>query len=252
MKNRISIIVISLVVLISCNQSKKVNKISGGNILISSQLSADTAMLNEISPYKDSISLKMNKVIGYNTKFMKERDPEGGIAHLFADVMIMRANKYLKEKKADSLQLFALINYKGLRTSLSKGKVTVNNIYQLMPFENEVVILTLPGDSVVSLFNFMGKIGGDGIGGATFSYENNKLSNVKIGNKKFDVNKNYFLVTSDYLANGGDYYQMIVQPIKREAINKKLRDIIIDYFKELNKKGKKHVPDEKRRIIIKS
>jgi hypothetical protein len=47
-----------------------------------------------------------------------------------------------------------------------------------------------------------------------------------------DKNKIYYVVTSDYLVNGGDNMLFFKKSVEKYDLDYKLRNIIIDYFKE--------------------
>ena len=48
---------------------------------------------------------------------------------------------------------FAVINSGGVRTSVSAGDVTYADIFQVLPFENEVYIVTINGKQLKSFIN---------------------------------------------------------------------------------------------------
>ena len=52
---------------------------------------------------------------------------------------------------------------------------------------------------------------------------------ITVKGKPFDINREYWVVTSDYLANGGDNYIFFKNAIERRAMNALLRDVIIKY-----------------------
>ena len=62
--------------------------------------------------------------------------------------------------------------------------------------------------------------------------KNNQPKNILINGKAFDNNKVYYVVTSDYLSNGGDNMIFFKKGVAQYDLNYKLRNIIIDYFKE--------------------
>ena len=53
----------------------------------------------------------------------------------------------------------------------------------------------------------------------------------------FDSTKVYKAVTSDYLANGGDQY-FFLSDSKKEYLNLKIRDVVIQYMQQQSKEGK--------------
>ena len=58
---------------------------------------------------------------------------------------------------------------------------------------------------------------------------------VFIGTKEFDNSKKYKVVTTNYLANGGDQMNFFKNANQIENTNVLLRDAIIDYLKLLQK-----------------
>ena len=68
--------------------------------------------------------------------------------------------------------------------------------------------------------------------------KDDKAVDILVNNMPFDESKNYCVVTSDYLANGGDKMSFFNDPIKKVNINYLVRDAIIFYIKEQNSKKK--------------
>ncbi len=247
---KVVVIIASSILFIGCTQPYKTSSYKVTNISIDKGILADSAMQSEIEPYRKEIDSKMDKVIGQSEKQMLVSKPESPLSNFISDIIQNRVHEYLMVNNADTLPLLTLMNIKGIRSPIPQGEVTLRNIFELMPFENELVVLTLPGDSILSLFNFLGHTKGDGIAGASVKFKDTTVSEVLIGNKPLDVSKNYILATSDYLADGGDYYQMIVNPIQRTTINIKLRDAIIESIEEQNSKGNILKADMDGRIIF--
>lgn len=235
---------------LNCTQPYKSNSYKVTNITIDKDTSGDSAMQAEIEPYRKEIDAKMDKVIGQSEKQMLVHKPESPLSNFISDIIQNKVQQYLAVNNADTLPLLTLMNIKGIRSPIPQGEVTLRNIFELMPFENEIVILTLPGDSILSLFNFLGRTKGDGIAGASVIFKDSAVSEVLIGNKPLDISKSYILATSDYLADGGDYYQMIVNPLQRTNINLKLREAIIESIQEQNSKGNILKADIDGRIIF--
>ena len=46
---------------------------------------------------------------------------------------------------------FCLLNNGGLRTSLPQGNITRRKIFELMPFENELVVVTISKEKMTDL-----------------------------------------------------------------------------------------------------
>jgi 2',3'-cyclic-nucleotide 2'-phosphodiesterase (5'-nucleotidase family) len=95
----------------------------------------------------------------------------------------------------------------------------------------------LDGNSLKEMFDFIANKGGMPIAGMKMKIKNNMASDVIISDKPFDISKSYWVVTSDYLASGGDNMSFFSNAQKKIMLEKKLRDVIIEYLQEENKKG---------------
>ncbi|MNR51137.1 bifunctional 2',3'-cyclic nucleotide 2'-phosphodiesterase/3'-nucleotidase precursor protein [compost metagenome] len=67
----------------------------------------------------------------------------------------------------------------------------------------------------------------------TISKENT-AKNILIQGKPIDVSKTYYVVTNDYLANGGDNMSFFLKATDKFDLNYKIRNVLIDYFKEVD------------------
>ena len=144
---------------------------------------------------------------------------------------------------ADSID-FCLLNFGGLRTSLPKGEITRGKIFELMPFENELVVVTIDSISFKYLTHYIFEVGGQPISkGITMVDYIDMMRHVKeyqilINEKKYREKKEFKILTSDYLAKGGDNMSFFNNPIKYEKVGIKLRDAIIQYCKEQHQQDK--------------
>jgi 2',3'-cyclic-nucleotide 2'-phosphodiesterase (5'-nucleotidase family) len=60
-------------------------------------------------------------------------------------------------------------------------------------------------------------------------------TDITINGKAFDETKDYWVVTSDYLANGGDSYNFFKDAKERKIMNVLLRNMIINYCEDITK-----------------
>jgi len=142
-----------------------------------------------------------------------------------------------------------LLNYGGLRYPLPKGPLTVGNVFQLMPFENEMVILELSGNQIDSLFRYIIASEGQPVAGCKI-IKKHKDYQAFINEKPFEISKNYIVVTSDYLADGGDKMSFFKNPITYYRTGILIRDAMIEYIKEFQKENKTLKPNTEERIIL--
>jgi 2',3'-cyclic-nucleotide 2'-phosphodiesterase (5'-nucleotidase family) len=185
-------------------------------------------------PTKQKIDAEMNEVIGQATESMRARKPESLLSNFSADVYRQAASDYLKEKVD-----LSVVNLGGLRTEVPAGNITVRKVFELMPFENELVILWLKGDKLSDLLNGFASIGGQGVSGLHMEISNGKAVNVTINGKPLDTNKLYTIATNDYLAVGNDNMLPLAMNEKRLNTGLKIRNVLMDYIKSETKKGNK-------------
>jgi hypothetical protein len=69
----------------------------------------------------------------------------------------------------------------------------------------------------------------------TFTIDkNNVAKNILVQGKPLEKDKIYYVVSSDYLINGGDNMNFFKKGVEKYDLDYKLRNIIIDYFKEVD------------------
>lgn len=224
--------VLSLLFLVSCSAVFFKSGNDASVIKIDSVAAPEDSLINAmILPYKMSLDSEMNEVIGYSERLIFKSNPEGLLNNLIADIVLSQTNKKNEELKNGMVANIALLNNGGLRAPLPEGALTTRHIFEIMPFDNEIVILELKGEKVLEMFNFIAASKGLPIAGAVIGIKDNKAGTVTVNNAPFDPKRNYFITTSDYLANGGDKMSFFANPIRKIFINYLVRDAIIDYIK---------------------
>ncbi|MBX2902036.1 MAG: 5'-nucleotidase C-terminal domain-containing protein [Chitinophagales bacterium] len=228
-----NIALLFLLFTVSCAQQLTPVQYSYQRKNIDSNSVADAKIESMIKPYKDSLQATMNAVIVTNNNMLTKKQPESTLGNVLADALLQQASKCCG-KKAD----VAILNQGGIRLSqLAPGPVTLGKIYELMPFENRLVLMELSGKDLQLLFNSIAHAGGWPISGARFTISNNSAENVTINGKALDADKMYWLAVSDYLADGGDKLEMIKGKPYIDS-GKTIRQAFIDEFTEMNAQGK--------------
>ena len=123
-------------------------------------------------------------------------------------------------------------NYGGIRASITKGNVTVSNAFELMPFDNTLVVLELSYEKIKELFAyFMTRKKAHPLSKQVELRIKNKTYDILINGKSINKNKTYFVATSNYLQKGGDAMNFFVNPLSLYDSNFLIRDAIMEYFK---------------------
>src|SRR5690606_13403560 len=184
-------------------------------------------------PYKQQLDAEMNRVIGISDQYLTHsRASESLMGNFFADALLWKGRQLDPEVQAS----FATKG--GIRAELKTGDITIGNIFQIMPFENALVILTLSGTDMLRWADQMASTGGQPASGIKLVIENGKVKEFLVQGKPVDPNAHYKLVTYDYLANGGDYVTFFDNPIAREDYTQLLRETLMEYVSDLKKQGK--------------
>lgn len=195
----------------------------------------DSSILKLYAPYKVRVDSLMNRVLIISDMDMVKNTPEGLLGNITTDATL----KQIKSIYSGNNQPidFCFMNNGGLRASLPKGEITTGNIYSLMPFDNEAVVLTLSGETTEKLLNFIAQKGGMPVSGIRMKTNDSIASDVYINDIAFNKSRNYGVVTSDYLANGGDNLYFLSENLGVINTGLKIRDLIIKEFEERNKRG---------------
>lgn len=226
---------ISVALLTSCSSHYRLVKSNRTEYKMSKEVAADSTMIKLYAPYKQQMEAEMNGVIGHSAVLMSKVDtvPETLLRNFFSDALFHEALKY------DQTIDFAIPSTKGgLRVDIPKGDIKLSNIFEVMPFENEMMIYTLKPEDVENLLNFIAGTGGQPVANLRMKIVSGKPTEVIINGKPWDKTKNYKVLTSDYIAGGGDNVQSFKNPLKTESVGMRIRDALITYVKETEAAGK--------------
>lgn len=201
------------------------------SIAMSDSIPTEQEFDQMIAPYRDSLELTMNTVLVINEEPLTRGIPESPLGNLIADLLLERA---LIEMPDSIRPLICLINIGGLRVDLPQGPITVGKVFELMPFENEIDIIKLSPEKVNEMLEYLKEVGGQPIAGFSLAQSVGKNGRmIDLDKNEFDPNEFIYVVTSDYLAEGGDKMEFFKDPMARIRTGIKIRDAIIDDFRIL-------------------
>jgi 2',3'-cyclic-nucleotide 2'-phosphodiesterase (5'-nucleotidase family) len=184
-----------------------------------------------IQPYHDKVLAQMQEVLGVAPVALGKNPGENPIVNFVADLQRTAATQALHEPVA-----LGVMTNGGMRAALPAGPITVGNIFELMPFENELLVLDAPGPVVQQLFDYAAPVR-MAISGATYIVGPDKRpQGILIGGQPFDPTKTYSIAISDYLAGGGDNMVFLKTVVPRPT-GLLLRTAIADHIRALTKAG---------------
>nr|WP_084407151.1 5'-nucleotidase [Pedobacter panaciterrae] len=229
---------LSIVLLVaSCSSGYKLVKTNRAEYNVNKDLAVDSSIIKTYLPYKVQLDAEMNKVIGHSASQMSKKSsdtlPESLLSNFFSDAVLEQA------LKSDQNIDFALPSTKGgLRVDFPKGNVTVSNVFELMPFENQLMIFTLKGTDVKQILDFIASTNGQPVARLQMKIVDKKPVDVLVNGKPFDVNKTYRVLTCDYIGGGGDNVPAFKNATDTKVLGLKVRDALMNYVKETEAAGK--------------
>ncbi len=218
---------------ISCEEkNKSLDFIRGKQIELSEELPEQEEILELVDPYKSKLEKEINTPLCYNPRFLakNESELESSLGNLMADICFEAGDSILQAVKGRELDL-AVFNYGGMRAPLNEGTITIEDVFQLMPFENRLVIMELGPDRMEKLIDYLeAQKQAHPISGMRMIMENGRIKSVEIGGRKLDPNKSYHVLTIDYLQNGGGNMTFFKDPDYLYVSDLKVRDALISSF----------------------
>ena len=195
--------IIILASFLSCHrQAPQVLSVQTESIAIDGKLDsiADESYLQHLAPIKEDLAKVMDVQIGYAPERLWIGEPECPLLN-WATEALWAAAKKTYPGTVD----MAVSNMGGLRSEWPAGPVTRGNVYEMMGFDNKLVVITLKGSDIIELCESFVKYGGQGVAGLRMTAVDGKLGDVAIGGEPVDNNRLYKVATSDYLTGGADH-----------------------------------------------
>lgn len=230
MKNPILIILLFCGSLLAgCHKPAHVVSATTEGIAIDASLDSiqDTLYCASIEGINEALNRELDIVIGYAPEALEIYQPECPMLNWATDVIYDAACR-VYPGHVD----FAVTNIGGLRTPWNAGDITKRHVFELMPFDNLLVILTLSGEDVIELCQVFAEDGGQGVSGLRMIAEDRQLADVTIGGKPVVKDAYYHVATSDYLAGGRDHMTSLTHATELYKTDCLLRDIYLDYITE--------------------
>lgn len=231
------VVILGILSLNSCKEESYTKSSSGYKyIQVKEDLDGVKEIENFIKPYSDSIESELNKTISYTKKELwasrkKSSGPESPLGNLLSDLIFEQASERYKanfDKEFD----FVVLNKGGIRTTIGKGDITLRQMFEIMPFENTLLVVEIGPEKMVKFLDYMAKSSGHPMSNIRLKVKDKKAIDVTIKGIPYDENKSYKIVTTDYLQHGGDRMYFFSNPLSIDTLQYKMRDAMIDYFEK--------------------
>ena len=213
----------------SCHRPLQVVRVSTEAIPVDASLDPiqDNDYLAQLAPTKASLEREMNVQIGYAPETLWVNEPECPMLNWATDAL-WEAAKKVYNGRVD----IAIVNMGGMRCSWAAGPITRGNVFELMPFDNQLVVLTLKGVDVLALCESFARYGGQGVAGMRVKTVDGKLADVTVAGRPVDPNALYTVATSDYLSGGTDHMEALTRYMDCWNSELKIRDLYLEAVRE--------------------
>jgi hypothetical protein len=181
-----------------------------------------------VQAYYGRIEKEYSKVVGETSvPLVRYHQRESNIGNFICDAM-------RKKTGAD----MALINSGAIRNNIPKGRITMEQVFTLLPFDDNLVTMTLAGKQILEILEQNAKLeyGILQVSGMEIRYDlsepaGSRVREVHIGRRSLDREKIYTVTTVDYLAAGGDAFSPFKEG-KNILYGTALKDILVSYLKK--------------------
>jgi len=224
----------------------------GMPILLDNSFEKDESITAALAPWKEQLSEVTKRIVGETKVFLsKSREIETNLGNMLADAMVFA---YRKKTDVNGKKFkLALLNSGGIRSSIALGNITLGDVMTVLPFESTFDTLSLSGKSIREAFEkSVEEFESDGDNKAgkflqvsgfrvTFDVTNSigsrvvKVQTVCVECKEdmfedLEDAKMYPIITSNYIASGGDGFTMIADNRRDYVIGELDSDVFQDYL----------------------
>lgn len=217
----------------ACRVQLPVDRVEDQRIAVTASLPEDEEMTAIIAPYKVSLDAKMDRYLAYTPVALDKQGMNNTLGIFAAEALKAVINDRRAAAGMPEVDI-VLINIGGLRRSFAAGELTVRSMYELMPFENEAVTVTLPGSVMTDVLRFLRKERrGTPVAGMQI-FVQDSLRGGRVNEADIDPAREYTVLTNDYLLTGADGMEFFRKATHRHDENIKIRDLFIQYLESID------------------
>lgn len=190
-----------LMLLVGCTKTAYPVSVETETISLEKEIASDSTLEALIAPYRQQLAESMDQTIIRSARQLTLGSPESTLGNMLAD-LFYDFSLEIWPGEVD----FLILNRGGLRIpDLPEGDIIRRQFYELLPFENEIYLLAIPGQELDQLFNLMAAKGGWPISHtARFVIAGSKSESILVHGKPIIPERIYYVAMPDYVANGGD------------------------------------------------
>lgn len=207
---------------------------------INDSIALDKSIDSFISPYRIHLNKTLDSTLSYAPKTYSKKDYGAktnlntAIGNFMADVVYEQGNPIFNSRTGKNIDA-VLLNHGGIRSVISKGNISARTAYQVMPFENSIVVAALKKPQIDELLHYLSsQKKAHPVSNMTILLNKDYTLKKATINKQQIENRVYYIATSDYLVNGGDRMNFFKTNDSIYNLDYKIRNSLIDYFSKVD------------------
>jgi 2',3'-cyclic-nucleotide 2'-phosphodiesterase (5'-nucleotidase family) len=189
---------------------------------------ADPEVARIVDKYEGKVKAEFSKTIGTaTTALTRDASGESSLGALITDAM-----------RESSAAQIAFQNRGGIRADLSAGPITLNEVFTILPFDDNIVSMDMTGKQVRDVLEWSIVHGGMSlqVSGLQVVIDPSKpygrrAVSIKVAGKPLDEGAVYRVATNDFLASGGDRFAVFKHG-RNISTGQSLRDAVDQYITE--------------------
>ena len=179
-----------------------------------------------VDKYESKIHAEFSKTIGKAAiDLTRDSSAESNLGDLIADAM----------RESSGAQI-AFQNRGGIRADISAGPITLNEVFTVLPFDDNIVSMDLTGEQVREAVEQ--SVGNGGVALQVSGLEvvfdlskpqGERAVSIRVAGRGLDEHSNYRVATNDFLASGGDRFA-VFKAGRNISTGQSLRDAVARYL----------------------
>lgn len=222
---------------------------------VDGSVAPDPETVDILEEYSQGLEQTYNtgQVLGYADEKLTRYGSKGGDSML--GNFIAEAMRFFPGVETE----IALTNTLGIRADIPAGDITLDKLYEAMPFDNTITTMFLSGREVQELLDYVAERSTERgcqsqaqVAGIRFDMvcdpDDPHAENILINGHPLDIEGTYELATNNYIAHGGSGFQVLERNTTQVDTGISMRDVVqsaIIRYRELPQPG---VAEEDGRI----
>lgn len=217
----------------------KILSFSGRRLAVNhAEIDPDPKMVQVVEAATRKVQLqKKERIADFSADYQREYSTECPIGNMITDAM-----------RHETGTEIAMQNSGGIQSDISSGEFTLGDLFNVLPFDNQVVTIDLSGSDLLELLTQSAsrRRGILQVSGLTYSYANRsnddyELKEALIDNESIIATRTYSVSTNSFLSDGGDNF-LAFRNGRNLKYGRQQRDVVNDYLKMLGRQGEITLP----------